>query len=367
VNSTDDSVHLATSIVDSDLASKSVLGRSLAVTYFWDYAAASKTESEISLLDLAELICFTIDRVERGTFAIPNWSAGILGGIQPEPIQRIARETADDGLLQRFMYPVADRQPEGEDRVPNREALRRYEALFPALVALHPPEQPFGSSPEGSRTAQIAVLHADAHQHRLAIDKLARAMAAMPDTSNRLKAAFGKWPGLFARLALTFHLIEIADCRARNLMPPIFTVVPETAARQAASYLRDIVLPHLLRAEELIFSTAQTGHARWIAGLILARGELRITDRDVVQAYGPLRSPECRRERLDVIDSLVTVGWRRPEEPRNPARPPTAWFINPAVLTIFTARAERERELRARARAEIAELLWRERCRESEG
>ena len=61
---------------------------------------------------------FTFDRIGRGSFAIPNWSACVLGGIQPEPIQRIAREAADDGLLQRFMYCVADRQSDGEDRRP---------------------------------------------------------------------------------------------------------------------------------------------------------------------------------------------------------------------------------------------------------
>ena len=165
------------------------------------------------------------------------------------------------------------------------------------------------------------MFHADAHQHRLVINDLARAMAAMPDTSNRLKSALGKWPGLFSRLALTFHLVEVADARARNAMKPVLTVLSEATARRAANYMRDILLPHLLRAEAIMFSTAQTGHARWIAGLILARNQLRITDRDVVQAYGPLRPPECRRERLEVIESLVTVGWLRPEEQSNPARP----------------------------------------------
>jgi enamine deaminase RidA (YjgF/YER057c/UK114 family) len=29
--------------------------------------------------------------------------------------------------------------------------------------------------------------------------------------------------------------------------------------------MRDILLPHLLRAEAVMFATAQTGHARWIA------------------------------------------------------------------------------------------------------
>jgi hypothetical protein len=132
-------------------------------------------------------------------------------------------------------------------------------------------------------------------------------MAAMPDTSNRLKSAFGKWSGLLARLALTFHLVEIADARANKAMLPVLTVLSEATARRAAYYMRDILLPHLLRAESLMFSTAQSGHARWIAGFILANGKRRVTIRDVVQAYGALRAPDCRRDLLEVMESLALL------------------------------------------------------------
>jgi hypothetical protein len=88
---------------------------------------------------------YTVDRIGRGSFVIPNWSACFIGGIQPEPIQRIARDTADDGLLQRFLFVVAANQLEGEDRTPDRAALDRYAALFPALAILHPPARSPGS------------------------------------------------------------------------------------------------------------------------------------------------------------------------------------------------------------------------------
>jgi hypothetical protein len=66
---------------------------------------------------------YTIDRIGRGSFAIANWSACVLGGIQPDPIQRIAQEAVDDGLLQRFIYCVAEGQGEGEDRPPDHDAI----------------------------------------------------------------------------------------------------------------------------------------------------------------------------------------------------------------------------------------------------
>ncbi len=296
---------------------------------------------------------WVVDRIGRGSFSISNWAACFLGGIQPGPIQRMAREADDDGLLQRFLYCVPGSQAEGEDRIPDAAALGRYEALFPALVALRPANNGSG------RVPGPVVLHADAHRHREALLRLTRALAAIPDTSPRLKASLGKWPGLFARLALVFHLIDCADTKARGAGEPAAIEVSEQVACRAATLMQDVLLPHLLRADALMFSTAQTGHARWIAGLILARGQPRITLRDVVQAYGALRAPEARRELHNVMEGLVTVGWLRPEPQANPVRLPSAWEVNPAVHTVFAERARRENEARRQAQEETRETIRR--------
>ena len=298
---------------------------------------------------------FTIDRVGRGGFAIPSWSACILGGIQPEPIQRIASESVDDGLLQRFIFCLPGPPHPGQDRVPNQAAIARYAALFPALVALHPARRPHRGAGDQPWTAQVVVLNSEAHRHRSAIDHMIDAVSALPDTSSRLKSSLAKWRGLFARITLAFHLINIADARAQGDVVPILHVTPAATAAQVEGFMREILLPHLMRADALMFSTVQTGHARWIAGHILTRGYKRIGMRDVVQAYGPLRAPEKRRELLDVMESLVTVGWLIPEEPANPSRPPPAWAVNPAVHTQFAARASQERARRAEARRQAAE------------
>ena len=95
-----------------------------------------------------------IDRIGRGSFAIPNWSACFLGGIQPGPIQRIAKAADDDGLLQRFMYcgrrqATARAGPQARCR-----GVQRYEALFPKLSAMHPQKPPVDTR------ADAIVLHA---------------------------------------------------------------------------------------------------------------------------------------------------------------------------------------------------------------
>ena len=287
-----------------------------------------------------------IDRVGRGSFVIPNWSASFIGGIQPEPIQRIARDAADDGLLQRFLYVVATHQLDGEDRAPDRAALDRYAALFPALANLHPP-----AAMAGAPRPRV-VLDAGAHQHRIALDRLLTQITRMPDTSRRIMGALGKWHGLFARLALVFHLIDLADANARGEPAPVLTVLPEATAARAAAFLREVALPHLLRADALMFATAQTGHAAWIAGFLLATPRDRVTDRDIARAYGALRAPEERRTRLEVMEGLVSFGWLEPEEPP-PGRPTSSWLVNPAIYSLFAARALEEARRRTALRAEI--------------
>ena len=296
---------------------------------------------------------FVVDRVGRGTLSISSWSACIIGGIQPEPIQRIAREAADDGLLQRFCYAVPARQDRGIDRKPDQASTERYNGLVNAMAGLLPPAAFPGALP------RVVVLHPDAQVHRLAVLDLAEAVAAMPDTSSRMKSALGKWPGLFARMTLLFQLIDHADALHRGIAPPNVMVVPEAVARRSAAYLRDMLLPHLLRAEAVMFSSVQSGHARWIAGFILSRGEGRIALRDVVRAYGPLKAPEQRNELLSVMQSLETMGWLKAEPQENPARPPTAWEVNPLVRERFARRAAEERAARQLAKARIAATLAR--------
>lgn len=293
---------------------------------------------------------FTIDRIGRGGFAVSNWSACLLGGIQPEPIQRIARDAADDGLLQRFLFVVPSAQGDGQDRAPDQQAIARYGSLFPALAVLGPPRGMNG-------LVQSVLLDAGAHRHRERVNAMAKTQASLPDVSPRLQAALGKWPGTFARLLLVFHLVDIADAHAQGRQSPPPLVIPEDTARRTASFMLDVLLPHLLRAEAVLYSTTQTGHAHWIAGYILATKEaadtLKVTARDIQRSYRALKAPEQRRELVSVMSSLEVAGWVRAEWPDNPAIPVTTWHVNPTLHDTFARRAADERLRRDAARAEL--------------
>jgi hypothetical protein len=60
--------------------------------------------------------------------------------------------------------------------------------------------------------------------------------------------------------------------------------------------------------------------------------------------------------------SLETMGWLKAEPQENPARPPTAWTVNPLVRERFAQRAAAERRARKAARERIAATLAGARC-----
>jgi hypothetical protein len=77
-----------------------------------------------------------IDRVMRGSTFVENWSACVLGGIQPSVIQSYAKSTNHDGMLQRFVLVYAGEATAGVDRRPNMEAKQAYGNLMTQLVSL---------------------------------------------------------------------------------------------------------------------------------------------------------------------------------------------------------------------------------------
>ena len=292
---------------------------------------------------------YTVDRIGRGSFSIGNWSGCVFGGIQPRPIQEIAQKSLEDGLLIRFLYCVLSEQRVGVDRKPDLDAIKRYRDLIPALTALTPSRSGHGSI---SHIAAVT-LHEDAHQFREDVDLKARVLEAMPDCSERLKATYGKVSGMFARIALTFHLIEGADARIRTGQTTYLPVLSEGTARMAADFVLDIIIPHLVRADRLMFRTPGMNHAQWIANWLLSRGLTSITIHDVTRAYKGLRDPEKKRELIDVMNTLVNVGWIAPKPNDDASRAP-AWNVNPKVQTKFAERGERERIRRLRAQEDMA-------------
>ncbi|MCB1689390.1 MAG: DUF3987 domain-containing protein, partial [Halioglobus sp.] len=234
----------------------------------------------------------SIDRVGRGSTFVENWSACVVGGIQPEVVQAYAKTTNHDGMLQRFLLVQAGEAREGVDRSPDMAAKEAYSALMEHLAAL----VPWG----------VVTLSEDAHKAREALD--AKLIKATRSSGNKfLAAALGKWNGTFARLLLTFHCIEMASAK---IHPAEVPVSGDTATR-VANLLWQALLPHAVLFYQGLDPTEDRG--RDLAALILARGWERFTvKRDLMQNMRAARN--WRPWELDeALDRLDGYGWLTPE------------------------------------------------------
>lgn len=278
----------------------------------------------------------SIDRVGRGSTFVENWSACVVGGIQPEVVQAYAKTTNHDGMLQRFLLVQAGEAGAGMDRAPDMAAKAAYSALMEHLAALVP--------------SGVVTLSEDAHRAREALD--ARLVRAIRSSGNKfLAAALGKWNGAFARLLLAFHCIEMAGAGTHPAASP---VSGDTATR-VANLLWHTLLPHAVLFYQGLDPTEDRG--RDLAALILAKGWERFTvKRDLTQNMRAVRN--WRPWELDeALDRLEGYGWLTPEPGKlNERGRPAAYIITPEVHTRFTVHAEQERERRKEAAQVMREL-----------
>ena len=278
----------------------------------------------------------SIDRVGRGSTFVENWSACVVGGIQPEVVQHYARTTNHDGMLQRFLLVQAGEASEGVDRSPDMAAKDAYSALIEHLAALVP--------------SGVVRLSEDAHRAREALD--AKLVRAIRSSGNKfLAAALGKWNGTFARLLLTCHCIEMAGTGKHPAQEP---VCGDTANR-VASLLWQTLLPHAVLFYQGLDPTEDRG--RDLAALILAKGWERFTvKRDLTQNMRAARNWKPW-EMDEALDRLEGYGWLTPEPGKlNERGRPAAYTVTPEVHTRFAVHAEQERERRKEAAQIMREL-----------
>lgn len=281
----------------------------------------------------------SIDRVTRGSISIPNWSVCMIGGIQEEMIRRVASSMGHDGLLQRFMVVCARPSVADADRCPDMRAMERYKELFDKLERLQADDV-------------VVTMTEQAHKARERVSEYSRKIIAAADHPH-LMAWLGKWDGLFARLALLYHVI---DCTANSAFPTQVKVSGETAAR-VERLMCGFLLPHAIHFyTEIIDANDKTDHIRQLGRFILAKGFERITRRDMTLGWRSSRSLEDW-EIHKITDSLAAHGWLAADTSAlDTSGKPKAWFVNPAVHQIYADHAAKETARRRQIADTIREL-----------
>ncbi len=281
-----------------------------------------------------------IDRVTRGHIIVENCSACLLGGIQPEIFAKKVKDVEGDGLLQRFMVVVASPAQQDEDRPANAQALTAYTDLIEALQRMQPAfdAQPFRLSEEAQMVRREWI-------------NIVQQMVLKRSVPHAMLAYLGKWDGHFARLLLTFHMINYVGNGVRPA-----PIIEENAAMQVCEFMECVLLPHAMEFYDNVLSTSDhQRHARWVAGLILSKRMERIDLRDVQMSYREYRSlDEADKRRL--WGHLEDSGWIRaaPDARLNRSiRMPTRWDVNPVLLETFVERRGIEIDQREAAKERI--------------
>ena len=288
---------------------------------------------------------YTWGRIGRGSGHIPNLSACVLGGIQPSVIQKVAGDGVDDGLLQRLCPIVLRPGTVGAD-VPPHPSVGAYSQLINDLHELRPPMTSGTLIP-----TEVPLRWAtEAQKLRRELERKHDELKRLEYISPMLASHLGKYDGLYARLCVIFHCIE----RASEGQDVGHFIQFETAER-AAKFLHDYLLKHAIAFYCGVLDMGD--HHRRItavAGYILAHKLDRVTNRDIQRGVKTLRDLG-RRETEIIFEHLEAFGWvTRTPGPR-PSDPPH-WIVNPSVHTLFSDRAEKERQWRADTVQLLADL-----------
>lgn len=281
-----------------------------------------------------------IDRSTPGlSYYVPSWSVGILGGIQPSVFAKISARLGADGMLQRFMLAASKPSRLSDERLPDRKALERWQAVCEALYKIEPhPSGPVRFS------AQSQELRREASQwlHK----------AQSSGVSPSMQAAIGKYEGLLGRLALTFHCLENAD--AGREIPD--GEIPLATTQRAWNYIRSFLFAHAINFYEA-GENENTQHQRWVCGLILAKSLEKVTTTTLMRSWSKYRTLS-QVERRELFANLCAAGWLRASGGKDQAGMMASQYaVNPAVHDgRFAEQASRYTAERARLAEAISSL-----------
>lgn len=282
---------------------------------------------------------YRIDRIKRGSLTVPNWSATLFGSIQTEKLAELAPRLAVDGMLQRFVLMIGRDTGEGIDRPPDAAAEKAYADLIAALAYYEPWP--------GHKTVKLAP---EAQQHREHVHAAVEIWKNHPHSPTALVAHLNKWEAMFARLLLTFHVIQdraTAKPEDGYLTCTVAEIIPETTAKMAADFMLGVVLPETLAFyTEIVGTSPEIEDARRIGRLALAKGLTVLSEREIMRGCHEFEAEGRDR----IAPALILLGYMNWVAPMAPNRSGYAqWAVSPLAHLRFAEERDAEQERRLRA------------------
>lgn len=296
----------------------------------------------------------TTDRIQRGSVYVRNHSAAILGGITLDKLRGLVANMAADGLMSRISLITMPISSPSDDLDPiPYEAWQAYEGLV-RRIALNRPHKPKSIPLDPDARALLGQA-----KKRWQAESI-RQSEYLPRYAERL----GKLPGLAARLALGFAIIEQAEFPGHGP-----TEIDPPRSVRADQMQRAIAWVDYQSSHDLAFY-ASAGDREVIAGMtgarkvgawILRHGRTEFRMGDLARGILEWRSLK-NSEHAAILELLENLGWVTPITPDD--GPPfrgmtfvrgTLWRVEPAVHALFSERAEHEARVAQEARQKLQE------------
>lgn len=278
-----------------------------------------------------------VDRIGRGSLYIPNLALSVLGGIQPERLEKYldsaAKDTGNDGLLARFQLMVWPDSLDFEwrDTLPDKELRNAVYRIFETLD-----DDDFigawGAEPADQfRRIPSFKMAKEAAQAFIAWDTELQTQV-MPSCAPVLQEHFGKYEKLVAGLALILDMAERAD------MGGMIGPIREKPMLRAIAWA-DFLSEHARRVYHLWMHPEVRAAQKLSEQLLQRKLPDPFSTADVQRkGWAGLGSP---KEITAALEFLESTGWVRatpkPEMP-TAGRPGKTYDVNPKIHAVNVKR-----------------------------
>jgi len=260
---------------------------------------------------------YVIDRARNGgeSVTVPNLSASIIGGIQPDKLQSLLLSGDDDGLTARILFCWPDPVPlERPQRVPESHeaetALRWLNGL--SLI-------PDGS---GGLTQGIVTLTDEAAD----LFQAWRKEHGANQPEGAIASWWGKMPGVCLRLALCFEYLWLSSTTRQENFAVSYAAV-EAATVMVEEYLKPM-------AKRAYGDAALPEEEKNAATLVKWTIKNKVEQVNVRDLYRTIKLPGLDKpvKVKAAIEILLETDWLRPISFNEAGRPKQSYIVNPVRI-----------------------------------
>ena len=266
---------------------------------------------------------YTVERLGRDPLTIDRLTIGILGGIQPDRLERVLLRSDDDGLAARFLPIWPEPAPIHRPKSPSGQGL--VEELLAKILCLD-----LVSDAQGQMTPIVLQFEEAARVH---MDDFRRSVRERETAAEGLMLSFlGKLPGVAARLALVLTILDWVTQGG-----------PEPQRILASHFARAVLLvdeyfvPMAARAYACASASKHDRDARRLVEIIRHRCWKTFSSREVMRLdrTGLATSAELNPV-LAVLEGGNCIRAVLPPANASVGRPPRNYIVNPAVFVSET-------------------------------